>query len=136
MKKLWLTATLAAALTACSSIPNSTTAPMAATLKKPALDRIAATPSAAAAADFRQFLQLAAQMQPELQPAVAAYAEKKPLAGDDLVHISRLLGLHNRLRNQAAVIDATAKMVAIPTVRADKVPPRTKTNTSLRLAPW
>ncbi len=123
MKKLWLTATLAAALTACSSIPNSTTAPMAATLKKPALDRIAATPSAAAAADFRQFLQLAAQMQPELQPAVAAYAEKKPLAGDDLVNISRLLGLHNRLRNQAAVIDATAKMVAIPTVRADKVPP-------------
>jgi hypothetical protein len=78
MKKLWLTATLAAALTACSSIPTSTTAPTAATLKKPALDRIAATPSAAAAADFRQFLQLAAQMQPELQPAVAAYAANQP----------------------------------------------------------
>ena len=123
MKKLWLTATLAAALTACSSIPTSTTAPTAATLKKPALDRIAATPSAAAAADFRQFLQLAAQMQPELQPAVAAYAANKPLAGDDLVNISRLLGLHNRLRNQAAVIEATAKMVAIPTVRSAKVPP-------------
>ncbi|WP_462387819.1 dipeptidase [Acidovorax sp. Q11] len=123
MKKLWLTATLAAALTACSSIPPSTTATTAATLKKPTLDRIAATPSAAAAADFRQFLALAAQMQPELQPAVAAYAAKKPLAGDDLVNISRLLGLHNRLRNQAAVIDATAKMVAIPTVRSAKVPP-------------
>ena len=123
MKKLWLTATLAAALAACSSIPTSTTAPTAATLKKPALDRIAAAPGAAAAADFRQFLQLAAQMQPELQPAVAAYAANKPLAGDDLVNISRLLGLHNRLRNQAAVIDATAKMVAIPTVRSAKVPP-------------
>ena len=120
MKKLWLTATLAAALTACSSIPPSA---IAATLKKPALDSIAAAPGAATAADFRQFLALAAQMQPELQPAVAAYAAKKPLAGDDLVNISRLLGLHNRLRNQAAVIDATAKMVAIPTVRSAKVPP-------------
>ena len=120
MKKLWLTATLAAALTACSSIPPSA---IAATLKKPALDSIAAAPGAATAADFRQFLALAAQMQPELQPAVAAYAAKKPLAGDDLVNISRLLGLHNRLRNQAAVIEATAKMVAIPTVRSAKVPP-------------
>ena len=62
-------------------------------------------------------------MQPQLQTAVSAYLAHKPLVGDDLVNISRLLGLHNRLRNQAAVIDATAKMVAIPTVRADKVPP-------------
>ena len=106
MKKLWLTATLAAALTACSSIPPSA---IAATLKKPALDSIAAAPGAATAADFRQFLALAAQMQPELQPAVAAYAANKPLAGDDLVNISRLLGLHNRLRNQAAVIEATGR---------------------------
>ena len=120
MKTLWLTATLAAALTACST---PATPPATQTLKKPALDRIAATPSAAAAADFRQFLALAAQMQPQLQTAVSAYLAHKPLAGDDLVNISRLLGLHNRLRNQAAVIDATAKMVAIPTVRADKVPP-------------
>ena len=50
---------------------------------------------------------LAAQMQPGLQPAVAAYATNQPLAGDDLVNISRLLGLHNRLRNQAAVISAS-----------------------------
>jgi len=120
MKTLWLTATLAAALTACST---PATPPATQTLKKPALDRIAAAPAAATAADFRQFLALAAQMQPQLQTAVSAYLAQKPLAGDDLVNISRLLGLHNRLRNQAAVIDATAKMVAIPTVRADKVPP-------------
>lgn len=120
MKTLWLTATLAAALTACST-PG--TPPATQTLKKPALDRIAAAPAAATSADFRQFLALAAQMQPQLQTAVSAYLAHKPLAGDDLVNISRLLGLHNRLRNQAAVIDATAKMVAIPTVRADKVPP-------------
>ena len=120
MKTLWLTATLAAALTACST---PATPPATQTLKKPALDRIAAAPAAATAADFRQFLALAAQMQPQLQTAVSAYLAHKPLAGDDLVNISRLLGLHNRLRNQAAVIDATAKMVAIPTVRADKVPP-------------
>ncbi|MDR6156287.1 putative dipeptidase [Acidovorax delafieldii] len=120
MKTLWLTATLVAALTACST---PTPPPAAQTLKKPALDRIAAAPAAAAAAEFRQFLALAAQMQPQLQTAVSAYLAHKPLVGDDLVNISRLLGLHNRLRNQAAVIDATAKMVAIPTVRADKVPP-------------
>ena len=120
MKTLWLTATLAAALTACST---PATPPATQALKKPALDRIAAAPAAATSADFRQFLALAAQMQPQLQTAVSAYLAHKPLAGDDLVNISRLLGLHNRLRNQAAVIDATAKMVAIPTVRADKVPP-------------
>ena len=120
MKTLWLTATLAAALTACST---PATPPATQALKKPALDRIAAAPAAATAADFRQFLALAAQMQPQLQTAVSAYLAHKPLAGDDLVNISRLLGLHNRLRNQAAVIDAIAKMVAIPTVRADKVPP-------------
>lgn len=120
MKTLWLTAMLAAALTACST---TATPPATQALKKPALDRIAAAPAAATAADFRQFLALAAQMQPQLQTAVSAYLAHKPLAGDDLVNISRLLGLHNRLRNQAAVIDAIAKMVAIPTVRADKVPP-------------
>ena len=121
MKTLRLAATLAAALTACST---PATPPATQTLKKPALDRIAAAPAAATSADFRQFLALAAQMQPQLQTAVSAYLAHKPLAGDDLVNISRLLGLHNRLRNQAAVIDATAKMVAIPTVRADKVPPQ------------
>ena len=120
MKTLWLAATLATALTACST---PATPPATQALKKLALDHIAAAPAAATAADFRQFLALAAQMQPQLQTAVAACLAHKPLAGDDLVNISRLLGLHNRLRNQAAVIDATARMVAIPTVRSDKVPP-------------
>ena len=139
MKKLWLSATLVAALSACTSMPPAASQ-AGGTIKKPEMDRIAAAPAAmaatAASGSFSQFLALSAQMQPELAPAVAAYERKATLQGDDLVNISRLLGLHNRLRNQAAVIDATAKMVAIPTVRADKVPPRTKTNTSLRLAPW
>ena len=87
MKTLWLTATLAAALTACST---PATPPATQTLKKPALDRIAAAPAAATSADFRQFLALAAQMQPQLQTAVSAYLAHKPLAGDDLVNISRL----------------------------------------------
>ena len=80
MKTLWLTATLAAALTACST---PATPPATQTLKKPALDRIAAAPAAATSADFRQFLALAAQMQPQLQTAVSAYLAHKPLAGDD-----------------------------------------------------
>jgi acetylornithine deacetylase/succinyl-diaminopimelate desuccinylase-like protein len=46
-----------------------------------------------------------------------------PLAGDDLTNISRLLGLYNRLHNQQAVISAIETMVAIPTVRFDKIPP-------------
>ena len=50
MKTLWLTATLAAALTACST---PATPPATQTLKKPALDRIAAAPAAPTAADFR-----------------------------------------------------------------------------------
>ena len=56
MKTLWLTATLAAALTACST---PATPPATQTLKKPALDRIAAASAAATSADFRQFLALA-----------------------------------------------------------------------------
>ena len=126
MKKLWLTATLVAALSACSTVPPSV--PQASgPLKKAEMDRIAAAPAAmsatAASGSFSQFLALSAQMQPELAPAVAAYDSKAALQGDDLVNISRLLGLYNRLKNQTAVIDATAKMVAIPTVRSDKVPP-------------
>eukprot|EP01030_Chromulinospumella_sphaerica_P024752 gene24752-24852_t len=125
MKKLWLTATLVAALSACSTAP---TIPQASgPLKKAEMDRIAAAPAAmsatAASGSFSQFLALSAQMQPELAPAVAAYGSKATLQGDDLVNISRLLGLYNRLKNQTAVIDATARMVAIPTVRSDKVPP-------------
>ena len=126
MKKLWLSATLVAALSACTSMPPAVSQ-AGGTIKKPEMDRIAAAPAAmsatAASGSFSQFLALSAQMQPELAPAVAAYERKATLQGDDLVNISRLLGLYNRLKNQAAVIDATARMVAIPTVRSDKVPP-------------
>jgi predicted dipeptidase len=125
MKKLWLAATLVAALTACSTAPTVQQA--AGPIKKTELDRIAAAPAAmsatAATGSFGQFLALSVQMQPGLAPAVAAYESKAVLQGEDLVNISRLLGLYNRLKNQAAVIDATAKMVAIPTVRSAQVPP-------------
>ena len=45
------------------------------------------------------------------------------LTGDDLANIGRLLGLYNRLRNEAAVIATLGEMVALPTFRADAVPP-------------
>ena len=126
MKKLWLTATLVAALSACTSMPPAASQ-AGGPIKKAEMDRIAAAPAAmsatAASGSFSQFLALSAQMQPELAPAVAAYERKATLQGDDLVNISRLLGLYNRLKNQAAVIDATARMVSIPTVRSDKAPP-------------
>ena len=57
-------------------------------------------------------------------------------AGDDLVNISRLLGLHNRLKNQAAgdrrhrAHGGHSHGALRPRCR------RTKTNTSLRLARW
>ena len=126
MKKLWLTATLVAALSACSTTPPASLSATG-TLKKTELDRIAAAPTTGVATSqsgsFSQFLALSAQMQPALVPAVSSYENKTVLQGDELVDISRLLGLYNRLKNQAAVIDTTARMVAIPTVRSDKVPP-------------
>jgi predicted dipeptidase len=95
------------------------------TLQKPALDQLAAAwkSSGKAPADFNAFLAQAAKANAALQPAVAAYRSKKPLAGDDLVNIARLLGLYNRLQNQQAVIASIGTMVAIPTVRNVQVPP-------------
>jgi predicted dipeptidase len=95
------------------------------TLQKPALDQLAAAwkSSGKPPADFNAFLAQAAKASPALQPAVAAYRSKKPLAGDDLVDIARLLGLYNRLQNQQAVIASIGTMVAIPTVRNVQVPP-------------
>ncbi|WP_218508173.1 dipeptidase [Variovorax sp. dw_308] len=98
-------------------------ATMADTIKKPGLDKLAASQQASPSTDFNAFLDAAAKADPALQPAVDAYRKKAPLAGDDLTNISRLLGLYNRLRNHDAVIAATARMVAIPTVRDDKIPP-------------
>ncbi|CAN7737413.1 dipeptidase [Acidovorax sp.] len=121
MKKILMAAGLAVGLAACSSV--TTNAPQATTIKKVHMDRLVAALPAAAQGSFDEFLAQAARENPMLQASVAGYKAKAPLAGDDLVNISRLLGLYNRLRNQAAVIDTTARMVALPTFRSDKVPP-------------
>ena len=91
------------------------------TVKKPALDALAAM-TQPSPPDFRAFLASAAAAEPVLAPAAAAYTAKAPLAGDDLINIGRMLGLHNRLRNQAACIDTIGRMVALRTVRDEKVP--------------
>lgn len=121
MKKILMAAGLAVGLAACSSV--ATTAPVSGTIKKAEMDRLVAALPAVAQGSFGEFLAQAARERPTLQASVAAYNAKAALAGDDLVNISRLLGLYNRLRNQAAVIDTTARMVALPTFRSDKVPP-------------
>ncbi|GKS91804.1 dipeptidase [Acidovorax sp. SUPP2539] len=124
MKKLLMAAGLALGLSACSSVTAPTdAAPLAGTLKKPDLDRLVVAETGAPSGDFSAFLERAVRTYPALAPSVKAYESKATLAGDDLVNISRLLGLYNRLHHHTAVIDTTAKMVAIPTVRADKVPP-------------
>jgi predicted dipeptidase len=92
------------------------------TVKKPAIDALAAMSKANPPAVFRVFLASAAEVEPALAPAVAAYTANAPLRGDNLVNIGRLLGLYNRLRNQAACIDTIGKMVALRTVRDEKVP--------------
>ncbi len=96
------------------------------TLKKPALDRLAAMPALRKAPDFKRFLAQAAGSRgasPSLKKAAAAYAAKWPLTGDDQVNVSRMLGLYNRLHNRDAAIASISEMVAIPTVRAANVPP-------------
>ncbi|GKT01362.1 dipeptidase [Acidovorax sp. SUPP3434] len=124
MKKLLMAAGLALGLSACSSVTAPTdAAPLAGTLKKPDLDRLVVAETGAPSGDFSAFLERAVRTYPALAPSVKAYGAKATLAGDDLVNISRLLGLYNRLNHHTAVIDTTAKMVAIPTVRSDKVPP-------------
>ncbi|MGJ7498765.1 dipeptidase [Variovorax sp. ZT5P49] len=101
------------------------TAPaFAETLKKPALDQLAAAwQGGKPAPSFNAFLAQAEKANPELKPAVAAYRKKAPLAGDDLTNIARLLGLYNRLHNQKAVIASLGAMVALPTARNVQIPP-------------
>jgi len=100
---------------------------LADTLKKPALDQIAARWQAGQTPkDFHAFLAQAVAANPankELAAAVSAYGQRQPLAGDALVDIARLLGLYNRLHNQQAAIATIGAMVAIPTVRNVQVPP-------------
>lgn len=93
------------------------------TIKKPGIDKLVAAQQAKPAPDFRTFLAEAAKANPKLAASVAAYEKKMPLAGDDLINISRLLGVYNRTHNQKAVITTIETMVAMPTVRSDKIPP-------------
>jgi len=60
---------------------------MADTVKKPAIDALAAMGKAKAPADFRAFLASAAAVEPALAPAAAAYTANAPLDGDNLVNI-------------------------------------------------
>lgn len=119
MTRLPLAAMLAAALL----IQSATQAALAATIGKTELDRLVATGTATPPVSFNAFLNAAVKADPKLAPAVGAYRAKRPLKGDDLTNIGRLLGVYNRLHNEKAVLDSISEMVAIRTVRDDRVPP-------------
>ncbi|ULX51373.1 beta-Ala-Xaa dipeptidase [Cupriavidus taiwanensis] len=94
------------------------------TLKKPALEALTGNSLAAAKAaqaDLPAFMAAAAKSEPTVAAAVAAWQSKTPLSGDNLVNVARLLGVYNRLRNEAAAIDVLGKMVALRTVREEKI---------------
>ena len=108
-----LSVSLAFACTAATSFAEP--------LKKPALDAIAAQ-AAQVPSSFAQFLQLAAKQEPGVAGAVQNYTAGKPLQGEELTHIARLLGLYTRLSQESAVLSSIEKMVALPTVRDPKIP--------------
>ncbi|SDX77652.1 dipeptidase [Delftia lacustris] len=91
------------------------------TLRKPALDALAQAQPAPT--DFASFLKQAAAAQPAIAQAVQRHAAGQALAGEDLDHIARLLGLYTRLTQERAVLASIERMVALPTVRDAKVPP-------------
>lgn len=118
----------ALALAACSTPHPHAPLQAADPLRKPDLDRIATRQAGRTPASFADFLDQVARDDPALRPLAARYRQdRQALAGPDLRTTSRLLGLHNRLLNQAAVVDATARMVALPTVRG-KTPPHEDPN--------
>ncbi|MGO4330064.1 dipeptidase [Cupriavidus sp. 2TAF22] len=92
------------------------------TLKKPALDALVAAQTGKAQASLDAFLDQAVKADPMLARSVAAYRKHQPLRGDDLTNIGRLLGVYNRLHNHDAVLGAIERMVALRTVRDDKIP--------------
>ncbi|MFT3721623.1 dipeptidase [Pseudorhodoferax sp.] len=118
-RRLALAAVAALALAGCGSQPRSATG---APLTKPDLDRIAARQHGPVPPGFADFLDGVARDEPAVAPLAARYRAQAPLDGAGLDQAARLLGLHNRLLNQAAVIDATARMVALPTVRGTLPP--------------
>jgi hypothetical protein len=112
---------IAAVLAVSGCATTSGQAPVGA-LKKPELDRIAAQQQGRVPATFAAFLAQVAQDQPSLRPLAERRQRGETLSAEELQQTARLLGLHNRLLNQAAVIDATARMVALPTVRGTTPP--------------
>lgn len=125
MKKRWWAAVMAAMVVSFAACGGDDDAqPLAGTLKKGDLDAIVASQSGTPPASFEAFLDQIAKDRPELQQLVQRYKDrsKTALAGDDLLNVSRLLGLHNRLLNQGGVINAMAQMVALPTVRGSAPP--------------
>src|ERR1700712_380781 len=96
---------------------------LSATLKKPELDSLAARVQAQPPASFEGFLTEAVKLVPSLDRSVAAYRTHAALTEDDLGNIGRLLGLYNRLYNQAAAVETLGEMVALPTFRDDQVAP-------------
>ena len=122
-------------LVACSHAPPSPSPPSpspmsqapldSATIKKPALDRLASR-QGALPPTFDEYLTQAAATEAGLAAADKALrafkSGGKPPKGDDLVNVSRLLGLYTRLKYLDAVIATLAEMVAVPTVRGARPP--------------
>ncbi|WP_395025126.1 dipeptidase [Comamonas odontotermitis] len=104
------------------SIALACAAAQADTLKKPALDAIAAE-AIKTPATFPQFLQNAAKQDASVAGAVQRYVAGEALQGDDLTNVARLLGLYTRLTQETQVLGSITQMVALPTVRDAKVAP-------------
>jgi predicted dipeptidase len=111
-----------AAVLAAAGCATTTGQTPAGPLKKPELDQIAAQQQGRVPASFAAFLTQVAQDRPALAPLAQRYQRREALTADEAQQAARLLGLHNRLLNQAAVIDTTARMVALPTVRGSTPP--------------
>ncbi len=104
------------------SIALACAAAQADTLKKPALDAIAAE-AIKTPATFAQFLQNAVRQDASVAGAVQRYTVGEALQGDDLTNVARLLGLYTRLTQETQVLGSITQMVALPTVRDAKVAP-------------
>ncbi|PZP95070.1 MAG: dipeptidase [Variovorax paradoxus] len=111
-----------AAVLALAGCATTTGQAPAGPLKKPELEQIAAQQQGRVPVSFAAFLAQVAQDRPALAPLAQHYQRREALTPDETLQAARLLGLHNRLLNQAAVIDTTARMVALPTFRGS-VPP-------------
>lgn len=119
-----LTSALVSTAIAIGALTLVPTGARAEVLLKPAVDQLLARPEIRTpAADFRGFATAAARADQRLTPAVTAWEAGKPLAGEDLANVARLLGLYNRLRHRDPAIEAIGRMVALPTFRTSDVAP-------------